>query len=486
MFKKFITLLIVLCVGGLVGCSSKNPNADFANGYYGFESSEEYLELNETGYIDTEVNNKVNVSLDSSNAAYSNIRRLINGNYEINPDSVNIEQMLNYFNYSYVNETDDNLVSFLEIGDCPWNNESKLLQVAIKAKSFEIDNDIRNNFVFLLDVSGSMYNEDKLPLMINAFKLLVDNLNDNDRISIVTYAGSDAVLLDGAYGHEKTKISAIISDLEASGSTAGSKGIKTAYQLASKHFIEGGNNRVFLATDGDFNVGISSVEGLKRFISEKRETGIYLSLFGFGTGNLKSSTMDTLAQAGNGNYYYIDSILEAQKVFVSELGGTLLTVAKDCKSQVEFNKDIVSKYRVIGYENKILTDEEFENSETDAGEIGAGHTTICLIEFVLHDNVNLLNEEVIVKNILRYKDPLDGELNKEVITECLTISDQPSNDFVFASAIAEFGLLLRDSNYKGTASYESVLSRINKEPFINDIYKNELCELVKKCLNKLD
>jgi len=381
MFKKVFIILLLLVSVTLFGCSSPK-----SNGLYGPSApenslnNESYLELQETGFISTEHNNKVNVSLDSSNAAYSKLRQLINGGYSIDPNAVNIEQILNYFNYSYENETNEQLQSFLEIGNCPWNENNKLLSVAIKAKDYQLDNTKQNNFVFLLDVSGSMYSENKLPLMINAFKILIDNLNDNDRVSIVTYASNDQVLLDGGYGYEKTKISAIISDLEAGGSTAGSKGIKTAYELASKHFIQGGNNRVFLATDGDFNVGINNTNDLKQFISEKRETGVYLSLFGFGYGNLKSDIMDTLAQAGNGNYYYIDSILEAQKVFVSELGGTLETVAKDTKAQIEFNKDKVLKYRVLGYENKILSDEQFENSETDAGEIGAGHVTICLIE----------------------------------------------------------------------------------------------------------
>lgn len=477
MFKKSSLLLIVIvllisltsCAGGMYGAY---------DAYYSETSGESYLDLEEKGYIDASVNNKVNVSLDSSNAAYSNLRRMIKSGYNIDPNAVNIEQMLNYFNYSYINNSENVLNSFLELGDCPWNEKSKLLSVAIKAKDYEINNNVRNNFVFLLDVSGSMYSEDKLPLMVNSFKILIDNLKDDDRISIVTYASGDAVLLDGGYGYEKTKISAIISDLEASGSTAGSRGIKTAYELAQKHYIEGGNNRVFLATDGDFNVGISSIEELEKFISKKRETGVYLSLFGFGTGNLKSSTMDTLASAGNGNYYYIDSILEAKKVFISELGGTLMTVAKDSKASVEFNEEVVSKYRVIGYENKILTDEEFDNNETDAGEIGAGHTTICLIEVVLKENANVSETDFIAKATLRYKDVLDGSLDKEVVNVCQNVTTDLSTDFIFASAVAEFGLLLRNSNYKGNASYDSILARVNNEEYAKDIYKKEFCDLV--------
>ena len=483
MFKKMFVILLLLFLVTLVGCSSSSgggfygPSYDYENSL----SNESYLELNETGFINTETNNKVNVILDSSNAAYSKLRQLINNGYRINKDAVNIEQILNYFNYSYVNESDEQLQSFLEIGTCPWNENNKLLSVAIKAKEYEINTERQNNFVFLLDVSGSMYSQDKLPLMINAFKILIDNLNENDRVSIVTYAGDQRVLFDGGYGHEKTKISAIISDLEASGSTAGSKGIQTAYELAAKHFIPGGNNRVFLATDGDFNVGLSSTNQLKEFISEKKETGVYLSLFGFGYGNLKSDIMDTLAQAGNGNYYYIDSILEAQKVFVSELGGTLETVAKDTKVQIEFNTNKVLKYRVLGYENKILSNEQFENSETDAGEIGAGHVTICLIEIQLKEDF-IESDEMIVKSILRYKDVKDNELNKEIINELKTISNTNSDDFIFASALVEFALCLRDSDYKGSASLENVLSKVNKDIYRNDPYKNEFYELVLKAI----
>lgn len=478
---KKILCVVSLCLISLVSvsCSTGNHNMNYYPEYTGGES---YLELEEKGFTLTEENNKVNVSLDSSNAAYSNIRRMINGGMNIPKDAVNIEQMLNYFNYSYVNNSDEQLESFLEIAKCPWNDENMLLAYAVKAKDFVIEDEKPNNFVFLLDVSGSMYSENKLPLMINAFKLLIDNLNDEDRVSIVTYAGSEKVLVEGAFGYEKPKLSAIISDLEASGSTAGSQGIKTAYKLAERFYIEGGNNRVFLATDGDFNVGISSIDGLEKFISEKRSTGVYLSLFGFGEGNLRADTMDTLAQAGNGNYYYIDSILEAQKVFVEELGGTLQTVAKDAKSQLEFNKDVVEKYRVIGYENKILTDEEFEDSETDAGEIGAGHTTICLVEFKLREGIELASNEVIVSSTLRYKDVLDGERNKEIVKTCNFIENSPSDNFLFASAVAEFGLILRDSMYKADASLESVYDRVNQEKFTSDSYKKEFSELVKKVI----
>lgn len=482
--KKLGLFLCLLLVVALFGCGAGGDNSAMGNmgGMSGFENfdegnNNEYLELVEKDFVNTSENNKVNVSLDSSTAAYGNLRKLIKNLYSIPADAVNIEQMLNYFPYSYKNETENQLTSFLELSACPWNAESHLLSVAVKAKEYTIENDRPNNFVFLIDTSGSMYSNDKLPLLIESFKFLIDNLKENDRVSIVTYASSDQVLLDGGYGHEKAKISAIMSDLEAYGSTAGSKGIQTAYELASKYYMPNGNNRVFLATDGDFNVGISSTSALKNFISEKRQTGIYLSLFGYGYGNLKSDIMDTLAQAGNGNYYYIDSLLEAQKVFGTELGGTLNTVAKDAKAQVEFNQDLVEKYRLIGYENKQLTDEEFEDSETDAGEIGAGHVTVCLIEVVLKDGAEGTGD--LLKCVLRYKDALDNDMNKEVVTTCNAITTNPSNDFLFQASVVEFALVLRDSKYKGDASTTRVIERIESKELVSDDYRKEFLELVK-------
>ena len=472
MKKLLNVLVVVMLLSVIVGCANASNKMNYPEIRY---SNEEYLEIKEEEYIETSKNDRINISMDSSTAAYSNLRRMIKGKMNIPSDAVVIEQMLSYFNYSYENDTEEALKAFTEVSDCPWNRENKLLQVVVKARNYEIENPKPNNFVFLLDVSGSMYSADKLPLMIEAFKLLVDNLNDSDRVSIVTYAGSEQVLLDGGFGYEKPKITAIMSDLEANGRTHGSAGIKKAYEIASKYYIEGGNNRVFLATDCDFNVGISSMDGLKKFISSKRDQGIYLSLFGFGSGNLKSSTMDTLAQHGNGNYYYIDSVLEAKKVFVSELGGTLNTVAKDCKAQIVFNKDVVESYRLIGYENKQMSDDDFNNTEKDAGEIGAGHTTICLVELKLKENVE--NKEIAACTV-RYKD-VPNEFNKEITSSVSVIKETPSNDFLFASSVVEFGLLLRNSTFKADASYDSILSRINKEEFMNDPYKKEFYELVK-------
>ncbi len=491
--KKILSLIIIMAsLLFVVSCAAADSGS--SNNFYPSElmpsnqpnldsSGNEYLELKESTYVNTMDNNKVNVSLDSSTAAYANLRKLINNNMQISKDAVNIEQMLNYFNYSYVNDSEEQLKSYLEMGVCPWNPSSYLLSVAVQAKELVVDESRPNNFVFLIDVSGSMFSADKLPLLKEAFRILVDNLGENDRVSILTYASGNSIALDGAFGYEKAKINDVMAGLQAGGSTAGAQGIKGAYELARKYYIDGGNNRVFLATDGDFNVGISKTDELKEFISEQRQTGIYLSLFGFGQGNLKSDKMDTLAQAGNGNYYYIDSILEAKKIFVTELGGTLQTVAKDAKVQVQFNPEMVEKYRLIGYENKQMTNEEFDNNETDAGEIGAGHTTVCLIEVVLKPGVleDTWIQEV-ARCVVRYKDVFNLDTDREVVT-ILNNNDlfKPmSNDFIFQAAVVEFALVVRNSDYKFNANCERVIERINNVVFTQDSYKAEFVELVLK------
>ena len=333
--------------------------------------------------------------------------------------------------------------------------------------------------MFLLDVSGSMYAANKLPLMQQAFIMLLENLDENDRVSIVTYAGSDAVLLDGEMGSEKLKIEAIISDLQASGSTAGAKGIQTAYSIARKNFIEGGNNRVILATDGDFNVGISSQKGLEELIVNEREDGIYLSVFGFGMGNYKDNKLETLASKGNGNYGYIDNLLEDRKALIEDINGTLYTVARDAKAQISFNEDVVEAYRLIGYENRQLTDEEFDDDKTDAGEIGAGHQVTVVYEIKLKDD--FVEDAKYADFIIRYKDP---EVGKDTVLEQVTELRQatllPQNDDIsFITSVVEFGLILRDSKFKGTANLYAVLERL--EDIINledDPYKHEFKTLI--------
>ena len=484
--RKILFAIMFLFIICLSGCSYKvevqAPNFDHepmpeygvANDalFEGLEG-EEYTEIVEGGFISPERVALSSFSLDSSSYAYSNLRRLIKENYTISKDAVNIEQMLNYFDYSYKNNTDDALSSSIEIAECPWNSENHLALISVNSKEVEIE-DSKNNFVFLIDVSGSMNNENKLGLFKESFRLFMENIGEDDTVSIVTYASGVKVIADGINGAEKEDLIEAVDKLSATGSTNGSGGIQKAYDLAKKHFIKGGNNRVLLTTDGDFNVGISDQNGLNEFISKKRESGVYLSIFGYGIGNTKHNTMETLAQNGNGNAYYIDSILEAKKVFVSEMGSVLNTVAKDSKIQVEFNPNVVEKYRLIGYENKRLTEEEFNDNTTDAGEIGASHTTIAMYEICLKENVD---NEFILKTKLRYKDVALEELDVEVVNEVNSIS-VASDDLMFASCVVEFGLILRNSDFKGDSSFEHLLALLENVE-TDDIYKQEFKELVK-------
>jgi Ca-activated chloride channel family protein len=422
---------------------------------------------------------------------------MINDGSTIPADAVRLEEMINYFSYDYPEPKGDELFSVTrELAECPWNDESKLLLIGVQAKNIDYDELPASNFVFLLDVSGSMYDSNKLPLVVDAMKLLTENLREEDRISIVTYAGDDAVVLDGVSGENKLEITTALDGLEAGGSTQGSAGINTAYEIAEKHFIEGGNNRVILATDGDLNVGITSEGALTDLITEKAETGVFLSVLGFGTGNIKDNKMEALADNGNGNFSYIDTILEAKKVLVEEMGGTLFTVAKDVKFQVEFNPEQVKGYRLIGYENRLMDAEDFADDTKDAGEIGAGHRVTVLYEIVLPDSEidipestlkyqeessTISSDERLTVSI-RYKMP-DGDESTLVsypVSE-EQYSGDPSENLKFAACVAQFGMLLRDSEFKGSATYESVLDTLSDLYCVNaDDYKEEFYSLVKK------
>lgn len=353
-------------------------------------NTEEYSALEEAGFKSVANDPLSTFSADVDTASYSNVRRMIEQGYtmdEIPEGAVRIEEMLNYFSYDYnLPKKNEPFGVTAVIGDCPWNEEAKLLQIGLKTQEIDFSEAPDSNLVFLLDVSGSMTSDDKLPLLQKSFSMLVEELGEKDTVSIVTYAGSDRVVLQGESGDNKTRIIEAINALEAGGSTNGADGIGTAYALAEKYFIEGGNNRVILATDGDLNVGISSESGLKELVTEKKESGVFLSVLGFGTGNIKDNKMETLADCGNGNYAYIDTIGEAKKVLVEQMGATLVTVAKDVKLQVEFNPAYVKGYRLLGYENRALATEDFDDDKKDAGEIGAGHMVTALYEIVPVDS----------------------------------------------------------------------------------------------------
>ena len=479
MFKKFLGVLSLSAVLLMCSCSADGV---YYGGYNSAADSmapagEEYMGITENGYLDPSQNPLSSFSLDSSSYAYTNLRRLINNNSYIPQDAVVIEQMLNYFNYSYKNETDKALSTTLELAPSPFNSQNHLALISVNSKEIDIK-DAKNNFVFLIDTSGSMSDSNKLGLFQEAFKLLVNSVDQNDTVSIVTYASGVRVIAEGVNGGNKTELVRMVDELVASGSTNGSGGIQKAYELASKYFIKGGNNRVLLATDGDFNVGIRNDGELNDFISSKRETGVYLSVLGFGMGNTKHSKMNILAENGNGNAYYIDSLLEAKKVFTEELGSVLNTVAKDAKIQVEFNPEYVTKYRLIGYENKMMTEQEFEDNQTDAGEIGEGHTVIAIYEVELKDKDIT---DYILNTKLRYKAVNTNE-DIEVVDSIGKIG-QMSEDFKFASAVCEFALLLRNSTYTGEATYEHLISVLEELDLNDDYFKLEFLELVKKAQN---
>lgn len=480
-------------LGYVVGYEVENELAD---GLIAEEfNTEEYNGITENNFKAVKNYPMSTFSVDVDTASYSNVRRMIKSSGRVTPDAVRIEEMINYFKYYY--ESPSGEVPFsvnTELSDCPWNEDAKLLLIGLQAKDIDLDDRPSSNLVFLLDVSGSMRDEDKLPLMQKAFIMLTENLNENDRISIVTYAGNERVVLEGVRGDDTMRIVSALEELSAGGSTAGAAGIKTAYEIAEEYFIEDGNNRVILATDGDLNVGITSEGDLKRLIEKERKKGVFLSVLGFGTGNIKDNKMETLADNGNGNYAYIDSILEAKKVLVEEMGGTLFTVAKDVKLQVEFNPAYIKGYRLIGYENRLLNTEDFNDDTKDAGEIGAGHRVTALYEIV-----QTTSEQEIPETDLKYqtdKEPIDSnewltinirykepkkdksKLISVPIGESNYTSAMPEN-LSFASSVAAFGMLLRDSKWKGGASYDMILDILEDVDLSEDEYKDEFLSLVK-------
>ena len=497
MKKRILSLVLaVSLIFSFTACAMMAPSKGDAamDGSYapnyapGMEGSmggtDSYTEIIENGFVNTADVPSSYFSIDANTASYPNLRGLITkGNGYVPKDAVRVEEMLNYFTYDYERPTDGSVLALTSsVFDTPYNSATKLLTIGLAAEEVEFSG-VKNNLVFLIDVSGSMNSEDKLPLVQQAFMMLAESLNPEDRVSIVTYASRDAVALSGAYGYEKQKIVATIEDLSAGGSTAGSKGIQTAYQLAEQYFIEGGNNRVILATDGDFNVGVSTTKGLEDLISEKRQSGIYFSVFGFGSGNLQSEKMESMALKGNGVYSYIDSVKEAKRALVEGIGGSIVTVAKDVKAGITFNPEYVESYRLVGYENKLLTEEEFNDSNTDAGELGSGHTVTVVYEIVMTDK-ELTEDESIADVTVRYKptenvggDATEGEeITLAVGTDAyhaqLTATD------AFVAAVVEFALILRDSDYKADADLNALVSRLGDLDLSNDEFKDEFRELV--------
>ena len=459
-------------------------------------NTEEYDHIVENIFEDVKTSPLSTFSIDVDNASYSNVRRFLMNNSMPNKGAVRIEEMINYFNYDYPQPEGDHPFSInTEVASCPWNSDHQLVQIGIQGKSLDYDNLKSSNLVFLIDASGSMDNENKLPLLKKSFRILLDQLSSKDRIAIVAYAGSAGLVLPSTPASEKEEIIEALDQLQAGGSTAGGEGIELAYKVAKENLILDGNNRVVLATDGDFNVGASSPDALVDLISEKRKDNIYLTICGLGMGNYKDNRMEQISNAGNGNYFYIDNIKEAQKVFEKEMRANMFTIAKDVKIQVEFNPNHVKSYRLIGYENRVMNDEDFDNDQKDAGELGAGHTVTALYEvvpangtssskplkyqkMVKSDRANS-NELMTIK--FRYK-PIKSD--KSILVEEIVRSNEmnissSSNNLKFSASVAAFGMLLRDSDYIENFQYSDV-KKMAKQALGNDEngYRNEFIHLV--------
>ncbi|QHS54592.1 DUF3520 domain-containing protein [Mucilaginibacter sp. 14171R-50] len=474
----------VASLNGRVAGLRVSAQADKSHAYYApapIQSSESYKGITDNAFTNAASTPLSTFSVDVDAASYSNVRRFINNGQLPPADAVRIEEMINYFNYNLAGPTDGGPVAIhTELSSAPWNTSHRLLRIGLKAKTIPTNNLPASNLVFLIDVSGSMDSPNKLPLVQSSLKMLVDQLRPQDKVALVVYAGAAGVVLPSTPGDKKETIKNAIDNLSAGGSTAGGEGIKLAYKIAAENFVKTGNNRIILATDGDFNVGASSDDDMEKLIERKRESGVFLSVLGYGMGNYKDSKMETLADKGNGNYAYIDNITEARKTLVTEFGGTLFTVAKDVKLQIEFNPAKVQAYRLLGYENRILNKEDFNNDKKDAGDMGSGHTVTAFYEIVparIKDDYMVsvdplkyqkvkeskadLNPSAEMMTIkFRYKEPVSSvsKLSQAIVYDKPVGFNSTSVDFKFASAVAEVGMLLRDSKFKQKASYAHAIA----------------------------
>lgn len=458
------------------GRSSIQGNVAYPNQNYQ-TTNESYKEINENTFKRAALTPLSTFSIDVDKASYSNVRRMINNGMEVPADAVKIEEMINYFDYQYAQPKDKHpLAIHTEVGTTPWNKDTKLVKIALQGKEIPLEKIPPSNFTFLIDVSGSMSSQNKLPLLKSAFKLMVEKMRNEDKVAIVVYAGAAGMVLEPTSGDNKEKILKALNNLQAGGSTAGGAGIELAYKTATENFIKNGNNRVILATDGDFNVGRTSRNDMETLIENKRESGVYLSVLGFGMGNYKDDRLELLADKGNGNHAYIDTMQEAYKIFGKEFGGTLYTIAKDVKLQLEFNPNTVQAYRLIGYENRLLNDEDFKDDKKDAGELGAGHTVTALYEVIpvgvnsdylkdvdelKYTNTNKTKKKYSTELLtvkIRYKKP---NKNKSIQLKAVVdnkVSKTNSEDFNFTAAVALFGMQLRNSEFHNNSKLEDVVA----------------------------
>ncbi len=472
----------------------------YGNPYY---SEEDYGHLVENEFLAVKQNPYSTFSIDVDTAAYANVRRLIKESQMPPQDAVRTEELVNYFTYDYPQPKRSEPFSInTEVSDCPWAPEHRLVQIGLQGRKVPTGKLPASNLVFLIDVSGSMQDSNKLPLIKKSFNMLVERLRPQDRISIVTYAGSSGLVLPPTAGSQKRTILDALGQLESGGGTAGGEGIRLAYDVAMKNFVKGGNNRVILATDGDFNDGVSSETELESLIEEKRKSGVFLTVLGYGTGNYKDVHMETLADKGNGNHAYIDSEQEAKKVLINEFGGTLFAIAKDVKLQVEFNPQVVKGYRLLGYENRLLAAEDFNDDKKDAGELGSGHTVTALYEVIptssqesVRDNVDppryqkliwvagAPSSDELMSVKLRYKAPDSNEskLIEHVISTDKKSIASTSNNFRWAAAVAEFALVLKNSKFRSDSNYSQVL-KLAEGALGGDKegYRSEFLDLVRR------
>jgi Ca-activated chloride channel homolog len=463
-------------------------------------NTEDYDNIVENKFLSPKQEPLSTFSIDVDEASYSNVRRYLQNGSLPPPGAVRIEEMINYFDYDYPQPQNEDPFSVIaEIAECPWNADHKLIHIGLQGKIIPLENLPASNLVFLIDVSGSMDEPNKLPLVQASLNMLTDQLREQDKVAIVVYAGSAGLVLPSTNGTNKTKIKEAINNLQAGGSTAGGEGIQLAYKIAKDNFVRNGNNRIILATDGDFNVGPSSDDDLVRLVEKERKSGIFLSVLGYGMGNYKDNKMQQLADKGNGNHSYIDNINEAKKVLVQEFGSTLFTIAKDVKIQIEFNPHKVQAYRLVGYENRMLASEDFNDDQKDAGELGSGHTVTALYEVIptgiknefsksvdalkyqSNKTINGSNSNEIMTVKLRYKKPAEDV--SKLIIKAVIDDNKPlasaSDNFKFSAAVAEFGLLLRNSEFKENGNYQQVISlaKSSKGKDVNG-YRAEFISLV--------
>ena len=502
--KKTVLYVSLLLAAALIlpSCSAMSPssakdtyadiNYNYNNAYLihdeqGQNIDPEATQIKENEFVKTSENAVSTFSADVDTASYTFLRRRlknVNNLSSLKSGSENIrtEELINYFKYDYKEPVNGELFGVsAKLIDCPWNSENSLLILGLQTEKAKINTE--NNLVFLIDVSGSMYSEDKLPLLQKTFTYLLSALDGNDTVSIVTYASGEKIVLDGCAGNETDTILDAINSLQAGGATNGEAGMKTAYQLAEKHYKPNGNNRIIMASDGDLNVGISSVDEIKKFVSEKRGEGVYLSVLGFGYGNYRDSIMEAIADCGNGVYYYIDGEEEAEKIFCDDLLATLYTVAEDVKLQITFQPDNVKEYRLIGYENRIMNAEDFNNDEKDAGELGAGHSvTVC---YELKLSMGTINSEKLFDFAVRYKKP-GAEESEQNDYEMLYsgIKTERDKDTNFIAALCELAMLLHNSKYGENVTLDGIKNMLYVYDYSSDGYKSQFVELMKKINDK--